>query len=110
MPSRVRYQAQKEHYRNYNRKFLADWRKENPDKKPHSKEYLDAYRKRPEVIRKEKVRMVTTKFIRTGILKRDNCEMTGCTIIGEAHHDDYDKPLDIRWLCKRHHEDYHHNL
>src|ERR1700681_4210592 len=25
----------------------------------------------------------------------------------EAHHDNYDKPLEVRWLCKVHHNEWH---
>lgn len=27
-----------------------------------------------------------------------------------AHHDDYDKPLEIRWLCRRCHGEYHRRV
>lgn len=34
-----------------------------------------------------------------------------CNKCGEekvhAHHDDYDKPLKIRWLCTIHHKQWH---
>lgn len=33
--------------------------------------------------------------------------MEGCGIIGERHHKDYNKPLDIIWLCKKHHLELH---
>jgi hypothetical protein len=35
------------------------------------------------------------------------CEIDGCQEIGERHHDDYDKPLEIRWLCPTHHKELH---
>jgi hypothetical protein len=35
-----------------------------------------------------------------------------CSICGEqktihAHHDDYTKPLDVIWLCRKHHQERH---
>lgn len=35
----------------------------------------------------------------------DECK--GCI---EAHHEDYDKPLEIEWLCGRHHRRLHTDL
>jgi hypothetical protein len=36
-------------------------------------------------------------------LQRGPCEVCGETMFIEAHHDDYHKPLQIRWLCREHH-------
>lgn len=41
-----------------------------------------------------------------GVLQRQPCEICG-NEISEAHHDDYDKPWDVRWLCKQHHMEHH---
>ena len=46
---------------------------------------------------------------RAGRLIKQNCEVCGDPKT-EAHHDDYDKPLDVRWLCKKHHEEHHHGM
>ena len=40
--------------------------------------------------------------IRKGTLVRRPCEECGA-VETHAHHDDYTKPLDVRWLCARHH-------
>jgi hypothetical protein len=40
--------------------------------------------------------------LRTGRLVRQPCEVCGAEQT-EAHHDDYDKPLQVRWLCRTHH-------
>lgn len=46
--------------------------------------------------------------IRDGRLIRQPCEVCGST--AQAHHDDYGKPLDVRWLCTTHHAEWHkHN-
>lgn len=44
--------------------------------------------------------------IRTGKLVKQPCEVCSEPNV-EAHHDDYAKPYDVRWLCKACHADYH---
>jgi hypothetical protein len=38
-----------------------------------------------------------------GTLKTQPCEVCGSTVSVEAHHEDYSRPLDVRWLCNYHH-------
>lgn len=45
-------------------------------------------------------RVVVIAFMR-GKLKRSPCEV--CGKLGQAHHKDYSRPLDITWLCHKHH-------
>ena len=44
--------------------------------------------------------------IRDGKLIKGPCEICGSEKV-HAHHDDYSKPLDVRWLCPQHHSDQH---
>jgi hypothetical protein len=44
--------------------------------------------------------------IANGTLVRQPCEVCGKSP-GEAHHDDYEKPMDVRWLCRKHHMSLH---
>jgi ribosomal protein S27AE len=42
--------------------------------------------------------------------KQDICSECGSNTNVEGHHDDYTKPLDVRWLCKMCHTEWHkHN-
>ena len=56
--------------------------------------------------RRIKCRSITNHAIRDGKLTRMPCEKCG-ELPSEAHHENYDKPLDVRWLCPRHHRDIH---
>ena len=47
------------------------------------------------------------RALRCGELKRLPCEGCGNLIGNYAHHDDYTKPLQVRWLCCSCHI-YHH--
>jgi hypothetical protein len=44
--------------------------------------------------------------IAAGKLTRLPCMVCG-NPKSEAHHDDYAKPLDVQWLCTKHHKDFH---
>jgi len=46
--------------------------------------------------------------IRDGRIVRQPCEQCGAAR-AQAHHDDYSKPLDVRWLCTKHHAEWHKN-
>ncbi len=43
--------------------------------------------------------------VRDGKLTKEPCEVCGGK--AHAHHDDYSKPLDVRWLCPKHHQRHH---
>lgn len=45
--------------------------------------------------------------IQSGKLVRQPCEVCGKTSYVDAHHDDYSRPLDVRWLCRSHHRQHH---
>jgi len=44
--------------------------------------------------------------LKTGKIKRLPCEICGKRK-SQAHHHDYFKPLDVRWLCFKHHREVH---
>jgi len=52
------------------------------------------------------VRIKTRQAIARGKLTRQPCEACGATPV-EAHHDDYSRPLDVRWLCTPCHRAHH---
>ena len=52
-------------------------------------------------------RLVFHEAIKRGDLVRKPCEACGRHSKVIAHHDDYDRPLDVRWLCSPHHHEAH---
>ncbi|MGL5551487.1 MAG: hypothetical protein ACRDCV_04165 [Plesiomonas shigelloides] len=50
---------------------------------------------------------IVQRAIRSGKLHRMPCEECGSTDNVHAHHDDYLKPLNVRWLCAAHHSQWH---
>lgn len=52
-------------------------------------------------------RSVVAYALRTGQLQRLPCQFCGTTSRVQAHHDDYQQPLNVMWLCQRHHAGRH---
>jgi hypothetical protein len=115
MPITKYYQRNKEHYREYNRKYLAEWRAQNPNKIYRYKypqlgkyEYAKNYRKDPEQELRYRARQDARNAVASGKLIKGECEYgSECRGRIEGHHDDYSKPLVVRWLCNKHHRQEH---
>lgn len=41
---------------------------------------------------------------REGVIVRGKCF---CGKVGHSHHADYSKPLEVQWLCRKHHSQHH---
>lgn len=63
----------------------------------------------PEQIMKDSARKIAYHTIKKGVLIKQPCEVCGEVKV-DAHHDDYTKPLDIRWLCRKHHLAHHREI
>lgn len=69
------------------RKRGAKWRKNNKEKK--------------------RCHTIVRAAVRAGKLIKGNCVLCGKKLGVCAHHEDYTKPLQVVWLCYKHHNDYH---
>ena len=44
--------------------------------------------------------------LRRGLVTKQPCEVCGDPNT-DGHHDDYDRPMVVRWLCRPHHKAHH---
>jgi len=70
-----------------------------------SKNRKDFYQKHPE---RKRAHMAVYRALKRGTLKRGVCEKCSKQQV-QAHHDDYSKPLEVRWLCFQHHQEAHNH-
>ena len=66
------------------------------------------HRKRELNPEKYQARTAVNNAIRDGVLIKQPCRICGDS--ADAHHEDYSKPLDVWWLCRKHHAERHREL
>lgn len=82
-------------------------RRDAPEYKNRRAEQARARVKNPVERPKHEARWAAYRAIRAGTIEREPCQICGTTNRVEAHHDDYSKPLEVRWLCRAHHREFH---
>jgi hypothetical protein len=68
-----------------------------------------AQRETPEATKKAAARALTKHGLAAGTITPAPCEICG-NPKSEAHHVDYDRPLDVKWLCRQHHMAIHQKM
>jgi hypothetical protein len=61
---------------------------------------------KPEARKKANARAYLKEYVKRGYIKKSPCEVCGESKV-DGHHDDYDKPLQVKWLCREHHLELH---
>lgn len=97
-------------YRNTNILRIREYdRERSKDKKRILKQTLLCKKYRKQNKLKYKAHTLVKSALRNGSLKKLNCEVCNSEI-SQAHHDDYTKPLNVRWLCSLHHHEVHKKM
>jgi hypothetical protein len=96
----------REYLRNYyqkNKEKILNQQRSEKAKELRRLRELKYREKRPERLR---VRHLVYDAIKAGQLLKQPCSICN-DINSHAHHEDYNKPFKIIWLCRRHHADLH---
>lgn len=109
------YRKNIDHYKEYERK-----RHQGPERKAYnhqkSKEWHRKNKERSSEMKKEwenrnpekrKASHLVGNALRSGRLQKQPCAICGKTDNVQGHHFDYDKPLEVIWLCIEHHNMVH---
>lgn len=102
---RAQFKAYYATHKEHKRATTLEWRKRNPELvRAMRRRAVARYRRRyPE---KAHAHDTLCRAIQRGVIVKQPCVVCG-SIKAEGHHSDYTKPLDVIWLCRKHHRDIH---
>jgi hypothetical protein len=83
-------------------KARAEYQKTEAGKLAHSRAATSWMRRHPN---RSAANMILNNAIMRGKVKAYPCFVCGAK--AHAHHPDYDRPLDVIWLCPKHHKEAH---
>ena len=112
MPARRQFSSNEEYnkwYRNYREKMGEKYRsyqRKYNQKRRKEIGYEIEMRSMARYPMKQWARRILANAVRQGMIIRQPCVVCGKPK-GQAHHDDYNKPLDVRWFCPLHHRQNH---
>lgn len=98
------YQKNKEYIRGKQKEYL-----QTEQGKAAVRKAQTTYRNSSEYSLKQNARKKVLRAVKSGkLIKPTKCESCGKETALEAHHSDYNKPLEVKWFCKQCHENTHH--
>lgn len=101
--ARANYSDHREAYQQYELQ-----RKLKPARKAAAAAHISDWRLRNP--QKHRAHQMVMRAVRKGEIVKEPCESCGQVNRVVAHHDDYRKPLSVRWFCQRHHLAHHKTL
>ncbi len=93
---RANYEKRREQYLEYDRKRYRESAKRRAGIEASQQRHPD----------KDRARIRLRSAVAGGKIQKKPCEVCGNVKV-DAHHDDYSKPLSVRWLCRKHHMEHH---
>lgn len=83
------------------REYQRVWKQNHPEYANRNRGKRYNQKDNPE---RDKAHIIVYRAIKQGILHKPNeCPLCGKTAKLIAHHDDWSKPLEVRWLCRHCH-------
>jgi len=108
----VNYRKNISHFKNYDQIRNQKRKEYNKEK---SRVYRDKYPEKVQNAKRKWIRehnleraahIILKNRLRDGKVKKGLCQICKSSEV-EAHHYDYTKPVNVIWLCKKHHEKIH---